>query len=861
MAEARERDLVLAPNEFAFILDNSKGTVSVYSGPCKTSISDTDVPVRFDNVTKRFVNSRNLEEAKQKDFVAPEGWYVVLKNPAQNGTKPESGKKGDIPDLSVGHKVNIPGPTAFSLWPMQMAKVIQGHHLRHNQYLLCRVYNDEAISDSEAVIKMSENMATESTETKEKDSKKQAKEDQKTVAEVTKKRATGQYFIVQGTDVSFYIPPTGVEVLKEIDNSNVDTNGYIRNAVTLETLEYCILKDENGEKRYVQGPAVVFPRPTEVFITKDKNNKRTRKFLAIELNDLSGLYIRVIEDYKDDGKDYKKGQELFITGKDQAIYYQRKEHMIVKYGDSMIHYAVAIPEGEARYVLDRNAGKVSLTKGPKMFLPDPRTEVVVRRVLDNGQVMLYYPGNKEALQINADLAKNNEDVDNIHSYMMNDRSVLSNSFSNSSHKKSKRGGFADEALLKSMSSDMSDGIVDQFDRGTEYTPPRTITLNNKYQGAVGIDIWNNFAVQVVSKTGNRKVVTGPSTYLLEYDEVLEPVSLSKGSPKSLDNGQLKTVYLKTKDNRVKDLIQAETKDFCNVNIELAYSVNFEGDSKKWFDVDNYVQLLSDRMTSIINNAIKKIGIQEFYENSTDIIRDLILGKTEKGNRAGKTFSENGMVINDVEVFAVDILNESIEGLLINTKRNTVIESLKLEQQKDHFKTVKEIRSVELETAKLEDQTSIALAKFEEAKIERVKANKLLLQASNDEVNSKIYLSEVDANEHASLLRGIVLEKQKLVATHELQVATDNQKLDVEKIREISKAKVDELDAVQNKMVAALTSMAETGKLQALAEFYPSAIVENTSIANVAQRLLEGTNLSGILPTVTEGNKVSKSKKG
>ena len=46
----------------------------------------------------------------------------------------------------------------------------------------------------------------------------------------------GKLFIIKGTDVSFYIPPTGIEVVK-------DSNGeYIRNAVTLERLEYCILR-------------------------------------------------------------------------------------------------------------------------------------------------------------------------------------------------------------------------------------------------------------------------------------------------------------------------------------------------------------------------------------------------------------------------------------------------------------------------------------------------------------------------------------------------------------------------------------------------------------------------------------------
>ena len=32
---------------------------------------------------------------------------------------------------------------------------------------------------------------------------------------------------------------------------------YVREAVTLERLEYCILLDEDGNKRFIRGPAVV----------------------------------------------------------------------------------------------------------------------------------------------------------------------------------------------------------------------------------------------------------------------------------------------------------------------------------------------------------------------------------------------------------------------------------------------------------------------------------------------------------------------------------------------------------------------------------------------------------------------------
>ena len=82
----------------------------------------------------------------------------------------------------------------------------------------------------------------------------------------------------------------------------------------------------------------------------------------------------------------------------------RPEHAVIKYGDDAIHYAVAIPAGEARYVLDRNSGQIRLEKGPSIFLCDPRREVIVRRVLDQRQVGLWFPGNNEAMAHNQQLA-------------------------------------------------------------------------------------------------------------------------------------------------------------------------------------------------------------------------------------------------------------------------------------------------------------------------------------------------------------------------------------------------------------------------------------------------------------------------
>ncbi|MEN9612935.1 MAG: hypothetical protein RLZZ628_3749, partial [Bacteroidota bacterium] len=374
----RERDLVLAPNEFAFISDQTKGNINVYVGPYKTSLANTDKPVTFNEKLKRFSRC-SLDESIQTFTIAPEGWYIVMKNPPRDNAQPRIGTSNSLSELNIGRKVNIPGPASFALWPGQMSKVIPGHRLRSNQYLLVRVYDEQQAKKNwtKAVVKT-----------------KNAEGEETLVQPEMPDLVTGKSLIIKGIDISFYIPPTGVEVV-------CDENGeYVREAVTLERLEHCMLLDEDGNKRFVKGPAVVFPEPTEIFIVKQGN----RKFKAIELNELRGLYIKVIAPYTDEnGQSYKVGEEIFITGKDQMIYFPRPEHAIIKYGNQEIYHAVAIPEGEGRYFLNRKTGKVALQKGPCMFLPDPREAVIVRRVLDERQVGLLFPNNSEALEYNLKL--------------------------------------------------------------------------------------------------------------------------------------------------------------------------------------------------------------------------------------------------------------------------------------------------------------------------------------------------------------------------------------------------------------------------------------------------------------------------
>lgn len=144
----RERDLVLNPNEFAYVLDKTKGLISCVVGSYKMSLSTSDSLVIFNEKTKQFEEA-GFDKAITTFITAPENWYIKLKNPAQEDKHPTPGTANPLPDLQTGKKVNIKGNVSFALYPGQMAKVIQGHRLHSNQYLLARVYDADVLGQIE----------------------------------------------------------------------------------------------------------------------------------------------------------------------------------------------------------------------------------------------------------------------------------------------------------------------------------------------------------------------------------------------------------------------------------------------------------------------------------------------------------------------------------------------------------------------------------------------------------------------------------------------------------------------------------------------------------------------------------------
>jgi major vault protein len=812
---ARERDLVLAPNEYAFISDETKGNINVYVGPHKTSLANTDQPVVFNSTTKRFERV-TLEEAINPFAVAPVGWYVLLKNPPRDSAQPKTGAINNLAELEVGRKKTLAGPVSFALWPGQMVRIIQGHHLRSNQYLLVRVYDEEAAKANwgSAVIKPQAG----GIETAEPGEPGPAGG-----LIPTPNLAMGNLLVIRGTDVSFYIPPTGVEVVPDASGS------YVREAVTLERLEYCILLDENGDKTFLRGPAVVFPRPTETFV----ESGGVHKFRAIELNENSGIYVKVIAPYTEtDGTSQKVGDELFITGKEQMIYFPRPEHAAVTYGSEGIHAAVAIPAGEARYVLDRHSGQIRLERGPRIFLPDPRREVIVRRILDKRQVELWFPGNAAAVRHNERLAalRDGEAKD-----FVADKDVRAAAPAPAATETSSGRGRP------------SSFVGDGFDRSKGFTQPRSIVLDTRYDGAVAISPHTGYAVQVVSKTGERKVVVGPATYLLEYDEVLQAMDLSTGTPKT-DESLERTVYLRVLYNKVSDVVEAETSDLVSIRVRLSYRVNFEGDPSYWFSVENYVKFLTEHLRSLVRAALKTYRVQDLHPRAAPILRDVILGQPgEGGRRPGRLFAENGMRVYDVEVLDVEIGDAEIAQLLVQAQHAAVQETLTVGSERRRLELAKENEAIELQLQQIQATMAKKRAEVEIAAIQdkhAVEAASIAADASSTEDRLAAKRAE---QETLDIIHKAELERKRAEKNLELEGAEKDLVLRLRAIAADVDAVSEKAKAVSPELVAALQAFGDRALAERMAEsMAPLAILGGESVSDVLARLLAGTKLARVL---------------
>jgi len=255
--DIRERDILVASNEYAYVQDLTKGDIVLYVGPTKISLSNTERLVDYKN--ERFVPVKVDDPTLGvSPFVsASSAQYIILENPPRDATiKPVKGSNTSV-ELQMGRRVVVPGPATFPLWAGQRAKVVAGHSLREDEYLIVRIY--EKVEGLDYPI--------------------------------------GTELLIEGSSVGFYVPRTGFEVVPT-------DRGYVRKAWRLKRgtgLHLRVVKPFTAKEdgaippgSYVAGQEILV-KDREGFFFPTENVEIVRQLESIPLGEREGIYLRHLE--------------------------------------------------------------------------------------------------------------------------------------------------------------------------------------------------------------------------------------------------------------------------------------------------------------------------------------------------------------------------------------------------------------------------------------------------------------------------------------------------------------------------------------------------------------------------------------
>lgn len=902
--EARQK-IPVPRRSFLWSLNETSGEILMHVGPTEFTPSANDRIVRS--------NERGgFEQAPMEArpfVVARDGEYVVLSNPVANASSDDTAKNGAFiaggnkeKELVAGTKRIIPGPCSFPLWPGQSAEVRPAHKLGANQYLLVEVVGEieerapyyrlviESAGLSSAVI----DQTGEGAEAVEGGASAPGGPDSLATGDSLR---LGQRIVIQGRHTQLFIPPSGIEIVPPIEESETGSpkdqneedaianlphelaqecmkmvtmvregvsqkqfstlknelrhrqeltlaqraimlsavdqafesrnqsvsmkrvdrdrqrsgpqDPYARRAVVLGPKEFCILFDADGNPRIVRGPARVFPGPHDTFLQR---GSRRRVYDAFELSEQQALWLRVITPitrerlaaqlppgFPLDREAYEAGSELIVRGR-PSVFFPFIEAEVVNPTTREPHV------GNDHDAVIINAIGIDQKKG--IYVRDLRTGMV--KMIRGETSYLIDPRFEEL--VHRRVPKDSWNLWVAHA---------------EPHKE-----------MKGASTGSGDESVNT-------------------QWAVSVLIPNNEACLIASRHG-RKVEIGPKAVLLEFEESLLPFKLSKGSSKD-GHHTITTCFLRVQGARVADTFEVESNDFVKLRVKLGFSGHFSTDvpAEKWFEVDDPVKLLADRVRAMLREACREQPLARLVREMGKIVRATLFG-------AGETlsFEENGMVIDSCELLSFNIVDPALSELFASAQREMVKLQINDEQATRRLESERhqdEVDAAEHEivrsavtrkaTSRVIDAQADHLVDLEKQKLkfdlgEAESARKRAIAAAqlDEDLRSSERRSTAQVERRLAEAQGDAKANEAVYAVEEAHLAKVTA-LDLERARTIAEAEAIRLRAIQPELIGALHSAADAEVMKAAAEnMNLVSLLGGKSPQELFEQVLKGTPL-------------------
>ena len=759
MAIENRQKIPVPRRSFLWSLNETSGEILTHIGPTEFTPSANDRIVR--------ANGRGGFEPAPMEarafVIARDGEYVLLENPVQVEQIEGGANGGFIPggnkekELRLGTKKIIPGPCAFPLWPGQSAEVRPAHKLGANQYLLVEVVG--AVDESAPYFKLVIDSAKLSSVFIDADDDEAPQGSSGPSKPESAGKAAplrvGQRIVIQGRHTQFFIPPSGIEVVPALEDdgrsreddgvatlppsaveelarllaqvgeglsvrqfsvlknelrhrqdlstgeravmlaaldeawndraskkggkssdgsSRAASDPYSRKAVILGPKNFCFLFDADGKPRIVRGPARVFPGPHDTFMIR---GSRRRVYDAYELGEHQALYLRIISPV------------------------------------SRAQLLARLPAGTAVEAREQfEAGYEFLVRGlPSVFFPFIEAEVLNPLTRephvgnDHDNVVLSAIGidQKSGIYVRDLRSGMVKMVRGETSYLVDPRS--------------------EEHVHRNVPHDRWNLWIGHAE------PHKVTTAAVTTPWALSVIIPNNEAVLVTSRHG-RRVVLGPRTELLEFEEQLTPIKLSKGKSKD-GHTTITTAYLRIQGGRVADNFEVESSDFVRFRVKLALAGSFEGEPERWFNVEDPVKLLADTVRARIREAARSQQATQILQDLPNLVRQALFG-----DKPNLVFPDNGMVLSSVDVLGVQVADNALAELFGNVQREAVSLQLQDQQARRRVESTRNRDQIDAEEHLLQRSASQRMAETSRAEAQDSHAtelHKLGLAADRDDL--------------------------------------------------------------------------------------------------------------------------------
>lgn len=865
---------------FLWSLNETSGEILTHVGPTEFTPSANDRIVR--------ANGRGGYEQAQMEarpfIMARDGEYVLLQNPVKvvheedgaNGAYVPGGNKEK--NLAMGTTRIIPGPCAFPLWPGQSAEVRPAHKLGANHYLLVEVVAD--VDDAAPYYDLVMRSAEQSSVVIENEDGVEEVEAAPTVERG--RLRLGQRIVIQGRHTQLFVPPTGIDVVAALDDRVDPSDGvatlppsiadelqgmlrqiesgittrqfsvmknelrhrnewssgiraivltalddafnkkghkrsrtggptsdaldpYARKAVVLGPKNFCILFDADGNPRIVRGPARVFPGPHDRFLHR---GSRRRVYNAYELGENQALWLRII----------KRVTRAELTER--------------------------LPAG---IELDQDvyeAGAELLVRGqPSVFFPFIEAEVL-------------HPQTREPHVGNA-----HDDVI-IDAIGIDQKSGIYVRDLRTGMVKMIRGETTYLVDPRHEAHVMRRVTADQWNLWIGHGEPQKRTVAETVTPwALSVIVPNNEAILITSRHG-RRVVVGPRTELLQFEEQLTALHLSRGPSKNSQD-RVTTCFLKVKGGRVADSFDIESSDYVRLKVRLGVAGHFGGEPENWFSVDNPVKLMADTLRARLRRAARGLQATKLLQGLPDLVQSTFLEGGEP-----LVFEENGMVIDAVDVLSIQLANPELAKAFGDVQREAVALQLKDEQAARRLASTRLLDELDQEEHVIQRRSHERMSQTSRAEVEdehKVELRKLELTADRRDAEQgrrhagALKEAEFEAKRREAVAQAAAIVRQTeadaeakaLTVVGDVRLAQSEAEAEVARktAQALAEAEAGRLKAVTPELVGALQAAADSEVMKAAAE--------NMNLVS----LLSGKTPAELLAQVVKGTPLSRTADG